>query len=144
MKTRSHWLCVVLLLTMAPAWAAEVPEELKQAAHRLEFVAQLARRCDTDMRIFGADGIYERDCQMFVEEFTQAQQTIMGMRQGFLEQLQEAERSGNVALKRQFDRIGDEMMVYLEVIEKTGQRMQYWQEAEQRQRKSPRQREPKR
>ena len=110
----------------------------------LEFVAQLARRCDTDMLIFGADGVYGRDCQMFVEEFTQVQRSAEGMRQGWLEQLQEAERSGDVVLQRQFDRIGREMMVHLEAIEKTGQRMQHWQQAEQRQRKSPRQREPKR
>ena len=61
-------LCLVHMTSYAAS--LDVPDDLKTHAYRVEFLANMARRCDLRLSIFGKDGLSDPICRDFIAKVT--------------------------------------------------------------------------
>jgi hypothetical protein len=63
--------------------AAEIPEELRSTANAWSFLADMSRRCETHLQVYGYPGVHEEVCQDFEAQYTRLGSEFSEKRQAF-------------------------------------------------------------
>ena len=131
MRTLRRWLPAVLFIGLPlPAWAAEIPDELRSLVNTWEFVASFATRCDIELSFRGLKGLREHDCQVFFTEVNRAHDDFQASKETLRAAATAVDQSGDRQLELKWAHVMDRLNSSLERVTRTSEHLEFLRRAE--------------